>query len=112
VELAPSTLLIGQTTSRSADTQRPPSGLERPPQGDRSSLIILYLGPGPAARRPVRQGWSQVRGLVSPRYRASQPAPPRRCVHPVSPRSAHLGSTPLVQSLGEGRIADAVRQER
>jgi len=81
-------------------------------QGDCSILTILLPGPGVEVLRPVWQGWSQACGLVSPRCTAWQPAPPRRRVHTARPRSAPLGSPPLVRRLGGGRRADDVRQER
>src|SRR5215813_11923395 len=81
-------------------------------QGDRTILTILLPGPGVEVLRPVWQGWSQAYRLVSPRCTAWQPAPPRRRVHTARPRSAPLGYTPLVRSLGGGRRADDVRQER
>src|SRR5262245_7494868 len=80
-------------------------------QGDRTILTILLPGPGVEVLRPVWQGWSQAYRLVSPRCTAWQPAPPRRRVHTARPRSAPLGYTPLVRSLGGGRRADDVRQE-
>ena len=82
------------------------------PQGDRTILTILLPGPGGEVLRPVWQGWSQACGLVSPRCTAWQPAPPRRRVHTARPRSAPLGSTPLVRSLGGDRRVGDVRQER
>src|SRR5215467_11863261 len=61
------------------------------------------LSPGPEALLPVRQSWSQARGLMPPCCSAWLSAPPHGRGHPARPQSAHLGSPPLVRRLGGGR---------